>query len=90
VKLRQLTGIPIESSIRLRILSEDGLTTLFFIHKEPNRTLESYNDCLKDLMVLSIEDSDDDDDDNQQEKHFQRSKSVTSSKRYYSFDESDV
>jgi hypothetical protein len=40
-------------------------------------------------MILSIEDSDDD-DGNHQENHFERTKSVTSNKRYYSFDESDV
>ncbi len=59
---------------------------MFFIDKETNRTLGSYNDCLKAGMILNIED----DDDNDRENSFQRSKSTTSSERTYSFDESDV
>ena len=67
------------------MLSEDGLTTVCFLHKEVNRTIESYNDCLKARMILSIEDVDDD-----QDKYFERSTSTTSSEKTYSFDESDV
>jgi hypothetical protein len=87
VKLRQLTGISNDRYIHLRILSEDGLTTICFLHKENNRTLESYNDRLKDRMILSIEDTD---DNKYQRKRLQRSKSTTSSEYNYSFDESDV
>ncbi|CAF2398392.1 unnamed protein product [Rotaria sp. Silwood2] len=82
-KLRQLTGIPFDRPIHIRVLSEDGLTTVFVLHKELNRTLQSYNDFLKARMILSIEDND-------QEKHLERSSSTTSSERTYSFDESDV
>jgi hypothetical protein len=60
--------------------------TIFFIHKELNRTLESYKDRLKDRMILSIEDS----EENSHEKHLQRSKSTNSIEHTYSFDESDV
>ncbi|CAF1019697.1 unnamed protein product [Adineta steineri] len=89
VKIRQLTGISNDRSIRLRVLSEDGLNTIFLIDKELNRTIESYNNCLKARMILNIEDSDDDDDD--REKYLKWSKSTSSSsERTYSFDESDV
>ncbi|CAF0730923.1 unnamed protein product [Adineta steineri] len=88
VKIRQLTGISNDRSIRLRVLSEDGLNTIFLIDKELNRTIESYNNCLKARMILNIEDSDDDDD---REKYLKWSKSTSSSsERTYSFDESDV
>ena len=104
IKLRHLAGIPNDRSIRLRVFSEDGLKTLFFITNDVNRTVESYNDRLAARMILSIEDTDDNDDDNNDDdassKHasekgrrpngFQRSKSTTSSERTYSFEESDV
>ncbi|CAF4523695.1 unnamed protein product [Rotaria sp. Silwood1] len=86
-KLRQLTGIPFDRPIRIRVLSEDGLTTVFVLYKELNRTLESYNDFLKARMILSIEDND---VDNDEEQYLERSSSTTSSERTYSFDESDV
>ncbi|CAF3531012.1 unnamed protein product [Rotaria sordida] len=86
-KVRQLTGIPCDRSIRIRVLSEDGLTTVFLLSKELNRTIESYNDFLKARMILSIED---DDLDNDEKKHFEQSTSTTNSEQTYSFDESDV
>ncbi|CAF1087539.1 unnamed protein product [Rotaria magnacalcarata] len=89
-KLRQLTGIPCDHPIRIRVIQKDGLTTLFFLPDEPERTLKSYDDRLKDQMILSIEDGEDADVDNQKEKHFHQSKSTTSSEKTYSFDESDV
>ncbi|UJR36812.1 hypothetical protein I4U23_029526 [Adineta vaga] len=90
-----ISGISSDRSIRLRVLSEDGLETLFFIDKEIHRTLESYNDCLKPRMILNIEDTDDEEDKEEEDKSsrgkcFQRSKSTTSSERTYSFDASDV
>ena len=80
-----MTGISINCSIRIRVLSEDGLTTVFYLYNELNRTVESYNDVLKPRMILSIEDN-----DTPHKKHLERSKSTTSSERTYSFDESDV
>ncbi|CAF0809018.1 unnamed protein product [Adineta ricciae] len=105
IKLRHLAGIPSDRSIRLRVFSEDGLKTLFFITNDVNRTVESYNDRLAARMILSIEDTDDNDDDDNNDDDasskqgsekgrrpngFQRSKSTTSSERTYSFEESDV
>ncbi|CAM4907377.1 unnamed protein product [Rotaria socialis] len=89
-KLRQLTGTPYDHPIRIRVIQKDGLTTLFFLPDEPERTLKSYKDCLKDQMILSIEDAEDADVDNHKEKHLHLSKSTTSSEKIYSFDESDV
>ncbi|CAF3496097.1 unnamed protein product [Rotaria sp. Silwood1] len=85
-KLRPITGIPFNHPIRLRVLSEDGLTTLFFLDDELDRTLESYDDDLKPRMILSIEHNDDIDC---KRNSRQRSKSLESTKRTYSY-ESDV
>ncbi len=81
-----MTGIPLNHPIRVRVLSEDGLTTLFFLDDELNRTLESYNDNLKPRMILSIEDND---ELNLKRDYLQRSKRSASIERGYSY-ESDV
>ncbi|CAF2575114.1 unnamed protein product [Rotaria sp. Silwood2] len=85
-KLHPITGIPLDHSIRLRVLSEDGLTTLFFLDEELDRTLESYDDDLKPRMILSIEHKDEIDC---KRNPRQRSKSLNSTVRTYSY-ESDV
>jgi hypothetical protein len=66
------------------------LTTLFFLDKELDRTLESYDEKLKAGMILSIEDDIDDQRNIFDKKPpIQRSKSITSSERTHSY-ESDV
>ncbi len=86
VKLRQIAGIDSDYPIRLRVLSEDGLTTLFFLDREPDRTLESYDEELKPRMILNIED---DNEINSKRNQFQRAKSMSIGERTYSY-ESDV
>ena len=64
------------------------MTTLFFLDKELNRTLESYGEELKSGMILSIEDDQKDIFD--EKTHLSpRSQSITSSERTHSY-ESDV
>lgn len=84
--MRQLAGIPNDRPLHLRVLSEDSGTTLFFLHHELHRTLESYQDCLKPGMIISIEDCEEVADDEQLES----TRSAPSNERTYSFDESDV
>jgi hypothetical protein len=86
VHLRQLAGISNDRPLHLRVLSEDSSTTVFFLHHELHRTLESYHDSLKPGMVISIEDCEGLVDDEQLES----TRSATSNGRTYSFDESDV
>jgi hypothetical protein len=40
-------------------LSENGLKTLFFLHDNRHRTLESYANRLKARMIISIEECED-------------------------------
>ena len=76
-----------QQPIRIRVLSSDGLTTLFFLDKKLDRTLESFGEELKPEMILSI----DDDEENifDETIQSQRSLSITSSERTHSY-ESDV
>ena len=86
MQLRQLAGIPNDRPLHLRVLSEDSATTLFFLHHELHRTLQSYQDCLKAGMIISIEDREEEVEDEQLES----TRSANSNERTYSFDESDV
>ena len=82
-----MIGIPLENPIHIRVLTEDGLTTLVFLHKNLDRTLDFYSEQLKSRMILRVED--DDMPANITRPPYLRSKSTTSSERTYSF-ESDV
>ncbi|CAF1276715.1 unnamed protein product, partial [Rotaria sordida] len=82
IKIRPITGIPLDHSIRLRVLSEDGLKTLFFLDEKLDRTLESYDDNLKPRMILSIEHNDEFDC---KRNTRQRSRSLGYRKRTYSY-----
>ncbi|CAF0978151.1 unnamed protein product [Adineta ricciae] len=87
ITLRAIIGIPLENPIHIRVLSEDGLTTLVFLHKNLDRTLDFYSGQLKSRMILRVEDADM--PTNITRPPYLRSKSTTSSERTYSF-ESDV
>lgn len=79
--------MPSDHPFRIRVLDEDGLTTLFFLHDEPDRMLKSYKHSLKDRMILSIED---DDTNTLKIPHLYRSRSVNNGEKPFLFDETDV
>ena len=72
--------IPSNRSVRLRVLSENGSTTICYLDQELHRTLQSYNDCLKNEMILSIEDDD----------HSVESSGTVGFQQIFSFNQSDV
>ncbi|CAF3396113.1 unnamed protein product [Rotaria socialis] len=88
IKLRQITGIPQSHPIRIRVLSKDGSTTLFYLDKKFDRTLESYEDDLKPRMILKIE-NDEESGLEKKTNRFQRAKSLSDPGRTHSY-ESDV
>ncbi|CAF2110759.1 unnamed protein product [Rotaria magnacalcarata] len=88
IKLRQIAGIPQSHSIRVCVLSKDGSTTLFYLDKNFDRTLKSYEDDLKAQMILKIE-NDAESDLEKKTNRFQRAKSLANPERTHSH-ESDV
>ena len=81
--MRQLAGIPIDHAIHLRVLSEDGSTGLFYLDDDPQLPLESFGECLKPRMIISIEDCND-------VCHGERYLSIAATEPKYYFDQSDV
>lgn len=64
--------------IGLRVLSEDGLRTLFFLHHSLDRTLESFGDELQSKMILHIEDVDAEKNAEEPKKKTERTHSLES------------
>ena len=54
--------------IGLRVLSEDGLRTIFFLHHSLDQTLDSFGEQLRAKMILHIEDAAEPTDDEEEPK----------------------
>lgn len=65
-------------SIGLRVVSEDGLRTLFFLHHSLDETLDSFGDQLQSKMILHIEDPEDQNNEEEPKKITERAPSLES------------